>query len=494
MSNRIEISPEARPLDQLGSSSEEFAWQTVQVTYIVPFFANVDEVVNELGAWTKCDLKKDEDSDGRTKGRLSETVEAQRKSVKGAPNPISRHFLGAPIRRALGRVVPESFNSVLREEWTASEHFLPQKVRAWSAERLRFTIGESTRKLLVITVDIEPDSDIESVLVTSRAGKRGDLGALKQILAQIQPEIKLRGDSGIHTESAKVHDDLASRFLVSTVTVAVPGGPGNPPPIRFLEGYENWGTTPEQKWSYFLATHQGHNKHLPPDAESVAKGGFLNNAGAYDVRVEPLGTSIIFTDSIPDAWWDQLQILNSRANPFVDLAILHYWQHACLEYFTNELAKQAHPANAEQEDLKVSLEALRKFGDDYFYFRNCIWFDSVPNQPKWTEYLRKLQETHGDREALTRLAADYKDWTSHLGNRVALKEEERRDLNESQVRAYSTLVGLGGLLLAVAAIVLEPASSLAWYVGIGLLTTISLGAIGIWRHFKKSRRTARLST
>lgn len=487
MSDQVDLVPLAQPSGELQPSTKDFAWQTVQVTYIVPFLLEVDEAANTRGEWTKSDPRK-EKADGRVKGKLSASVDAGRKKDGGAPSPISSKITGAPIRRALGRLDPSGRNSVIREQWIPREPFQPTDVREWSAERLHFTIGKSTRKFLVISVDIEPGTDIENFLVKARDGRNtAEPGALAEILEVIQPEIALRGDGGVHTAKAKVYDELASRFLISTVTMAVPSGPGEPPPLRFLDGYGNWGDTPELKWSYFLATHQKHNRRLPPDTDSFANGGFLNNAGAYDVRVEPFGTSIVFTDAIPEAWWDQLQVLNSSANPFVELAILSYWQHTCLEYFTDELAEQAHPSNVGQSDLKDSLEALREFGDDYFFFRNCIWFDSVPNQPRWSEYLRKLQESQGDREALARLAVDYKDWTSHLGNRVALEEEGRRTLNERQVKTYSAIGAGAGIVFALLTLLFEPGSDAAsaWGWGLASLIVALLLAVALVFHQKK---------
>lgn len=286
---------------------------------------------------------------------------------------------------------------------------------------------------MIVHVDVDPGGDVEGFLVRSKHGGTPDApSALNEILRIIQPQITLRGDGGVFTVDAKSRDGLASRFTVSTVTMAVPTGPGKPPSIRFLEDYENWGDTTDLRWSYFFATHQAHDRRLPPDSKTFSKNGFLDKTGAYSVRVEPFGTAIVFTDSVPEAWWDQLRILGASVNPFVELAVLSYWQHTCLEYFTNEMAKQAHPAaSGDHVALSASLEELRKFGDDYFFFRNCIWFDSVPNQPVWTAYLRKLQESLGDREALTRLAADYEDWTSHLGTRVALEDSKRKSQRDS---------------------------------------------------------------
>lgn len=480
------VASEGGPQDEPQISPSESTWQTVRVTYIVPFLKGVIEAPNQRGTWT---ISK-EKADGRVKGRLSSSVDARRKESRGKPSPISSKITGAPIARALGRPDRAGHSSTIREEWTENVPFRMTNVREWSAERLHFTIGETTRKLIVINVDIEPGTDVEDFLMNSKYGRNtADPGALAAILKVVQPEIAPRGDSGVSTANADGddEDELASRFLISTVTTAVPSGPGELPSMRFLEGYENWGTTSELKWSYFLATHSRHDRRIPPDSDSFANRGFLDISGAYDVRVEPFGTSVIFTDGVPEAWWDQLQVLNSGANPFVELAILSYWQHICLEYFTDELAKQAHPSTVKQDDLKAALAALRKFGDDYFFFRNCVWFDGVPNQPKWTAYLKKLQESQGDREALARLAADYEDWTSHLGNRVALVEEGRRTINEKQVKAYSAIGAVTGIAFALLTILIEPGSETAriWGLGLASLILVSLGTVGTVFHIKK---------
>ncbi|MCQ1996858.1 hypothetical protein [Arthrobacter sp. zg-Y1171] len=473
------------------AQTPEFSWKTVRVTYIVPLpeMPGVPEPAlpgdtPTTSSWAPIGNEIKSPRPGG-KGLLSKTLEAE---MKGAASQYSQNLLGKPMARALGF---EDGSLAIREKWTGTRTGIPG-VADWDAERITFSIGSRTSRFLIVGLDVKAGTDLERFLVQSKEGpKTGPPGALKSVLCEVGlPALVFQGDGRLRPPKGADELAVSSRLYISTVTMAVQSGPGVPPALQSLRSYENWGDTPTQKWSYFLATHNRHSRRLPPDSKAYADAGFLERTGAYEVRVEPFGTSVVFADDVPNASWDQLKVLRSGTNPFVELALLSYWQHACLEYFTDELAAQARSMEIDKPDLKTSLKALRDFGDSYFFFRNCIWFDNVPNQPEWTEYLQKLQQSLGDREAFARLATDYNDWTSHLGNRVALEEEERKDVNERQVREYSTLIGAGGLALGSAAILVEPATPCGYVLGVILPVGFLLWFAGIRKRYPKSPRTA----
>lgn len=488
MNGQIHTESFGEPLIQ--PTVDEFSWKTVRVTYIVPLPEVPDAPDPALqgdapatSSWQPIGIVRPKTA---KKGLLSTTLEAERNGSAGSQ--YSKNLLGKPMARALGF---DEASLATREVWTGSVS-CPPDVADWKAERISFHIGSRTSRFLIVDLDVEDGTDLEDFLVQSKEGpKSGPPGALASIISEVGlPWLRLLGDGRVLQPKGADRLAVSSRLYISTVTMAVPSGPGVPPALQSLRGHSNWGNNSLQKWSHFFATHNRHNRRLPPNSHEYAGAGFLNRTGAYVVRVEPFGTSVVFTDDVPDAWWDQLKVLRSGTNPFVELALLSYWQHACLEYFTDELAAQARSLEIDKPDLKTSLKALRDFGDSYFFFRNCIWFDNVPNQPEWTEYLQELQQSLGDREAFARLATDYNDWTSHLGNRVALEEEERKDINERKVREYSTLVGVGGLALGLAAILVEPGTLCALWVSLSIIGVISLWFAGVKIRLRKSPKTA----
>lgn len=479
-------------------------WKHVRVSYIIPIFDESEShnASSSFGDWVESTPRY---SKAEYDGLLPDAL--QRANGQLATKGMSGRLLGGPILRALGHAKPtRSINNTFRESWVpATTRPALSHIAEWRAERVTFNLGRIRRRFLVVELELNPGSPVEDVLTFARYQARGSVRAMRvldPILEEIQPDICLRGDGGVFVRTidssegqdasqlepgAATGSSVNSRFVLATVTIAVPSGPGLPLPPALLGGHQKWKA--KEKWGYFLATHQPHYRKLPSDSRERAKRGLLNKMAAWDVRVEPFGTSIVSNDASLDAAWDQLNLLNASVNPFVELTLLSYWQHACIESFTDQLADQAQIGfHTSPKKLREYLGNLREFGNEYFAFRNSVWFDAVPNQSYWTSYLQLLQQRLGDREAVKRLAADYTDWSRHLGNQLALEEAEGKERNERQIKAFSALGALAALTFALLPVLVEPAKEGALMWGPGLACTFVVAAAALGVAFFLSRR------
>lgn len=485
-------------------------WKLIRVAYIIPVFheaRNGEICASSNGRWVAATSRKPKPGNrGMLPDALQEAFGTQR--AEG----MTGKLLGGPILRALGLVESSQVtSSPIRESW------IPDKlgpsipyVAEWSAERVTFTLGKIRRKFLIVEVQLDSRAPVEHVLTNARyriADAVKDMRVLDKILAFIEPDVYLRGDGGIspielgdlkEKEGSKALGEkvtpgisLNSRFVVSSVTTAVPSGPGLPPPPSVLAEHEEWEA--REKWGYFLATHQPNYRKLPANSRERAVRGCLDKMAAWNVRVEPFGTSVLSNDSMLGGAWDQLNLLKASVNPFVELTLLSYWQHACIESFTDQLANQAWiDSDTSPKKLRQHLEELRQFGNEYFAFRNSAWFDAVPNQGYWTSYLRMLQDRFGDREAVKRLSVDYADWSTHLANQLALEEAERKERNERQIKSFSALGGLAAITFALLTLLVEPAKEDALLWAPGLAIAFAVVACGLGIGFFLSRHWSQL--
>lgn len=491
------------PVQVIGSQMAS-KWKLVRVAYIIPVFDEAEGGGTSVssGRWVESTTRNPESGYA---GLLPDAL--QRANGQRETKGMTGNLLGGPIQRALGHAKSKNATSnTTRQQWVPATSGLsiPYLV-GWRAERVSFRLGAICRTFLIVEVELDPCAPVEDVLTFARYQARDSVAAMRlldPILEEIQPSVCLRGDGGIISrerngrpgdsdpglgEGATLGSSVNSRFVVSSVTTAVPSGPGLPPPPVILADHGEW--EDHEKWGFFLATHQPHYRKLPADSRERAVRGHLDKMAAWDVRVEPFGTSVVSNDSMLGGAWDQLNLLNASVNPFVELTLLSYWQHACIESFTDQLADQARLSpDTSTKELHQHLGDLRQFGNEYFAFRNSVWFDAVPNQGYWTSYLQMLQERFGDREALERLSVDYADWSTHLANQLALEEAKRKDRNERQIKSFSALGALAALTFALLPVLVEPAKEGALMWGPWLAATFAFVAAGLGAGFFLARR------
>ena len=368
-----------------------------------------------------------------------------------------------------------------------------QDLPAWEAEWVCFghpTDDDARTDFLLVHTEKLQAADAENFLVRHRFSSES---FLNQVLSGLDSNLILYKDGALGGGTKVPADSL--RFPVMTVTWAVPNDSSDPPSPLLMRQHQQWSS--RQKWGFLLATHQPDYRKIPADSKERAERGLLKRRAAWDVRVEQAGISIMSNTSPKEIGWDQLYFLKAKVNPFVELALLAYVQHVELERFSRVLARTSYSEG--DENLETQLEALNAFGRKFHWFRNSVWFDSVPNEGFWTAYLQLIQERLGTESKLAQLWKDYEDWAAYLRNRAAEATEkrskqaaEKKDMNEQLIKKYSAVAAVAGLAFGLLTLLVEPGHSdaILWGWVCGALSLAGFASIYMWDKFTSKKGAA----